>query len=74
MEFRAGRLTPRRLRFDYAKMVPLVQKIYIELNERQLELAFDKVDSDKDGIFSKTDTRQFIDEVFKFKGNGQMTN
>lgn len=70
MEFKAGRLTPRRLRFDFAKMAPLAQKIYIELNERQLQSAFDRYDQDKDGFFSKVDTRSFVDEVFKFKGDG----
>jgi len=57
----------RRLRMDFGKMWPQIQKLKIELGERQIKLKFDEIDADKDGILSKSDARRFVDEVIKFK-------
>ena len=59
--------TNRRLRMDFGKMWPQIQKLKIELGERQIKLKFDEIDADKDGVLSKSDARRFIDEVIKFK-------
>ena len=64
--------TNRRLRMDFEKMWPKIQKLKIELGERQIKLKFDEIDADKDGVLSKSDARRFIDEVIKFKD--QMTD
>ena len=44
------------------------------MNERQIENAFTKYDINKDGVLSKSEARNFIEEVFNSKSDGKRSD